>query len=237
MSKKNMTSKEFNEFIKTPKGKAVLFFGAYLLFFIFIAIFARTGGTSNVNRKFESGSPVKFSLNSVLNKNFNFDYEVVVDGFTTTYKGSSTKVNSSFIMSNGTTYYFNGSNYFTNTGGVWLNVSNPYIQYGFIDVENISSLLDKATYISKTEFDSGKDVYTFNISSATITKLLEDKDIDVEEIPNEILVSIDDDNNVNEIKYNLDSYCKIKNICTMGMNITLKYEHFGKVEEITSPLE
>ena len=54
-----MTSKEFKEFIKTPKGKATMFFGAYLLFFIFIGIFARVGGTSNVNRKYETGSPHK----------------------------------------------------------------------------------------------------------------------------------------------------------------------------------
>ena len=68
MEKKKMTNKEFKEFIKTPRGKATMFFGAYLLFFIFIAIFARTGGTSNVNRKYETGSPLRFNINSILNK-------------------------------------------------------------------------------------------------------------------------------------------------------------------------
>lgn len=236
MSKKNMSNKEINEFLKTPKGKAVLFFGAYFLFFMFIAILARTGGTSNINRKYEASSPLQFSLNSILNKNFKFNYEIVVDGVTTTYEGSSTKINSTFTVNNNI-YYFNGSNFFTNTSGVWLNVSNPYNYYEFINNENIESLLEKATYISKTEYDSGKDVYTFNISSATISKLLDGNDLDIEEVPNEIVISVDDQNNVNEIKYTLDSYCRVKNSCIMGLKITLKYENFGKIEEISSPLE
>lgn len=237
MNKKKMTNKEFKEFIKTPKGKACLFFGAYLLFFIFIGIFARTGGTSNVNKKYESGSPLQFSISSIVNRNYKFNYEVVVDGVTTTYEGSSTKTNSSFSKNGTESYYFNGSNYFTNTSGVWLNVSNPYMYYDFINSDNIDSLIETATYISKTEYENGSEVYNFKISSATINKLIEGNDLDVEEVPNEIVISVDDDNVVNEIKYTLDSYCKVKGTCVSGLQITLKYEDFGEVEEIVSPLE
>ena len=106
-----------------------------------------------------------------------------------------------------------------------------------MDTNIIKSLIEKATYISKTEYDSGKDVYNFKISSATISKLFEGVDIDAEEIPNEIIISVDEDNNITEVKYLLDSYCKVKEICVSNMNITLNYEEFGKVEEITSPLE
>ena len=235
--KNKMTSKEFKEFIKTPKGKAAMFFGAYLLFFIFIAIFARTGGTSNVNRKYETGSPLRFNINSILNNNFKYTYNVNVDGVSTVYSGSSTKVNSLFKVNDLNEYYFNGSNYFTNTNGVWLNVSNPINYNKFMDTNLIKSLIEKATYISKTEYDSGNDVYNFKIATATISKLFEGVDIDVEEIPNEVIVSVDEDNNITEVKYVLDSYCKAKNICKMGMNITLNYEDFGKVTDITSPLE
>ena len=236
MEKKKMTNKEFKEFIKTPRGKATMFFGAYLLFFIFIAIFARTGGTSGVNKKYETGSPFKYSLNEIANKNYKFNYSFVVDGVTTIYEGDSTKVGSLFTV-NGISYYFNGSNYFTNTNGVWLNVSNPYSYEEFVDSNMIKKLLENATYISKTEFEDGKDVYTFNVASATINKLFKNSDLDVEEIPNEIVISVDEDNNINEIKYTLDSYCKVMGICTMGMDVTLKYEAFGEVNDITSPLE
>lgn len=236
MEKKKMTNKEFKEFIKTPRGKATMFFGAYLLFFIFIAIFARTGGTSGVNKKYETGSPFKYNFNEIANKNYKFNYSFVVDGVTTIYEGNSTKTGSLFSV-NDVSYYFNGSNYFTNTNGVWLNVSSPYSYYGFVDSDKMKELLDKATYISKTEFEDGRDVYTFNIASATINKLFENRDLDVEEVPNEIVISVDDDNNINEIKYTLDSYCKAKGICVMGMNVTLKYEEFGEIGEIASPLE
>lgn len=237
MSNKKMTNKEFKEFIKTPRGKATMFFGAYLLFFIFIGIFARTGGTSNVNKKYETGSPLKYSVSSIVSGNYKFNYEIIVDGVTTTYEGSSTKTNASFSKNGNETYYFNGSNYFTNTSGVWLNVSNPYMYYNFINSDSIKSLIDKATYISKTEYENGSEVYNFKISSATINKLFEGTDLDIEEVPNEIMVGVDEENNVNEIKYTLDSYCKVKSSCTMGMRITLKYDSFGSVEEITSPLE
>lgn len=213
-----------------------MFFGAYLLFFIFIAIFARTGGTSGVNKKYETGSPFKYSINNIANKNYKFNYSFVVDGVTTVYTGDSTKTGSLFTV-NGVSYYFNGSNYFTNTNGVWLNVSNPYSYYEFVDSSKISLLLEKATYISKTEFEDGREVYTFNIASATINKIFENSDLDIEELPNDIIISVDENNHINEIKYVLDSYCKAKNICVMGMNVTLKYENFGEVGEITNPLE
>ena len=236
MEKKKMTNKEFKEFIKTPRGKATMFFGAYLLFFLFIAIFARTGGTSGVNKKYETGSPFKYNINDIANENYKFNYSFIVDGVTTNYEGSSTKTGSLFTV-NGVSYYFNGSNYFTNTNGIWLNVSNPYNYEGFVDAKKIGTILEKATYISKTEFEDGREVYTFNISSATINNIFENSDLDIEELPNEITISVDDDNNINEIKYTLDSYCKAKGICIIGMNITLKYEDVGKVEEIISPLE
>lgn len=235
--KNKMTSKEFKEFIKTPKGKAAMFFGAYLLFFIFIAIFARTGGTANVNKKYETGSPLRFNINSILNNNFKFNYNINVDGVTAVYVGVSTKTNSVFKVNDSLEYYFNGSNYFANTNGVWLNVANPILYDKFMETTNIELLLKSATYISKTEYESGKDVYNFKISTATISKLFEGVDVDVEEIPNEVIVSVDEDNNITEVKYVLDSYCKAKNICKMGMNITLNYEDFGKVTDITSPLE
>ena len=40
MKNKKFDYKEFQEFIKTPKGKAVLFFGIYAFFFLMIAILA-----------------------------------------------------------------------------------------------------------------------------------------------------------------------------------------------------
>lgn len=233
---KKMTYKEFKEFIKTPKGKALAFFGVYLIFFIFIGLFARLGG-STLDRNYETGSSLEFSVASIINKNFKFNYKVVVDGVGNTYDGSSTQSASMFTVNNLDNYYYNGSGYFSNVGGIWINVNNPIVAGGLIESANIKTILENATYISKTEYDSGKKVYNYNISSASINKILENVDVDIEEIPNEIHVSVDSDKVVNEIKYNLDSYCKVKGLCVNTMEITLKYEGFGTVKEITSPLE
>lgn len=236
MSKKE-SKNEIKELMKTPRGRAILFFGAYLLFFLFIAIFARTGGTSNINKKYESGSPLDFSLNGIEKSNYKFKYEVNIDGVISKYEGSSTFNNSLFKVNDTKEYYFNGKNYFTNNNGVWLNVENPLKSYDFINNKNIGKYIEKATYISKTEYDSGKDVYTFNISSATINKILFNKDLDISEVPNEIIISTNDENNVNEVKYVLDSYCKVKKLCTNSMKITLNYDDIGNVSDIASPLE
>ena len=125
---------------------------------------------------------------------------------------------------------------------LWYNKDEDNTYIGFSD-GIYDSGYDEITYLEISEVDSrlvaqiGKDVYNFKISSATISKLFEGVDIDVEEIPNEIIISVDEDNNITEVKYLLDSYCKVKEICVSNMNITLNYEEFGKVEEITSPLE
>ena len=215
MKNKKFDYKEFQEFIKTPKGKAVLFFGIYAFFFLMIAILARSGG-STLDRKYESGSKYQFSIASIVNKNFNFDYEVNVDGNITNYSGSSDQSSLSFLVNNTSNYYYNGSNYFTN---------------------NISDILNEAMYVSKTEYDNGREVYNFKISSATLNKLFENKDLDIEEVPNEVNFSVNDEGIVDEITYNVDSYCKVKNICLNSMKVTLKYKDFGKIAKITSPLE
>lgn len=236
MKGKKFDYKEFKEFVKTPKGKAVLFFGIYAFFFLFIAVVARTGG-STLNKKYESGSKYQFSIASIINKNFNFDYEVIVDGVTTSYSGSSDQSTLSFLVNNTNSYYYNGSNYFTNNNGVWLNVENPFIGYNFMDTKNIQDILDASMYISKTEFDSGREVYNFNVSSASLNKLFENKDLDIEEVANEVTYSVNEEGIVDEVSYTLDSYCKAKNTCLNSMKITLKYKDFGKVAKITSPLE
>ena len=48
MKKKNKEIKKnqaIKEFLKTPRGKGIVFFGFYFFFFLFIAILSRTGGS------------------------------------------------------------------------------------------------------------------------------------------------------------------------------------------------
>lgn len=241
MSNKKKKNEEFSfkELTSTPRGKAILFFGAYLIFFFALAILARSGGVSNGtsnNKKYETGSPLQFSLAGISSGNYKFIYTLTVDSGVSTMTGISDGSRERATCTALNEYYKENDNYFTNLNGVWVKTTDPYAEYPFFDVENISDLIETASYVSKTEYESGNDVYTFSISSASINKLFYNADLDIEEVPNEIILGVDEDNYVTEVKFILDSYCKAKGSCTSNMTITLKYEMFGEIEEITSPL-
>ena len=227
---------EVKELLKTARGRAILFFGAYLLFFLFIGIFARTGEVSKVNQKYDSGSPLRFSIREIEKNNYKFNFEISVEDNISLYQGEIADGNSLFTNDE-LSYYYNGQKYFTNKNDIWVAVDNPYIYYEFIDVNNINKLIENSTYISKTEYESGKVIYNFDISTSTIIRLLENKEIDVDDVTNSVILSVNEDNVVDEVKYNLNSYCQFKNICDGKMDMVLKYGNFGLIEKINNPLE
>lgn len=232
---KNEDLDKVRQFIKTPKGKALLFFGFYFIFFILIGTSFRGESSSGIESNSENNSSFDFNLKSITSNNFKFNYDIIVDDLVISYNGSKYDNKENFNIQE-VNYYKENENYFINTNGVWLKCENPYLYSQFYKSDNILSLLGNASYISKTEYDSGKNVYNFSLASATINKLFENNDLDIEEIPNEILVSVDEDGYVNKIKFKLDSYCKVKNICMNSMIVELTYDDYGKIEEIISPL-
>lgn len=236
-NKRKVNKEDFKKFISDPKGKAFVFFVGYLIFFIVIGIVARVGGSNNYNRDYETETKKQFDLTYIERNNYKFNYKIKIDDNYLTYSGIRYDTQEKVTCTNLVEYYGENGNYFVNNSGLWIKADNPYKYSEFYDINNIYKLLEMATYISKTTYESGKDVYNFSISSSTINKMFENVDIDVEELPNEIIVSTDYNGNVNEIKFTLDSYCKVKNICVNNMSITLAYELYGEIEKITSPLE
>ena len=232
---KNEDLKKILDFIKTPKGKAVLFFAIYFIFFLFIGVvFKSSGSTSLVD---DNNSSFDFNLESITNNNYKFTFNILVDDKEIIYNGIRYDDREDVTKDSSIRYYREKDNFFIDSNGVWIKSENPYLYNEFYNSDNISSLLASASYVSKTEYDSGKVVYNFSISSASINKLFEENDLDVEEIPNELIVSVDEYGYVNKIKFNLASYCKVKNICVNNMVIDLFYDEYGKVEEIISPLK
>ena len=229
--------KEFNfkELTSTPRGKAMVFFGIYLIFFLIIAVAARVGGTNSTSKKYEVGSKLQYSLSSIETNNYKFTYTLEIDGNSKVCSGDKFATKELINCTDGS-YYGDNENYFINNNDVWIRSNSPYLYDDFYDISNIKSLIKQATYVSKTDYDSGMDVYEFSLSSATITKFFENVDMDIEEVPNVVLLSTDEDGNVNEIKFKLNSYCVHKGICYNSMVIDLFYESFGEVEDIVSPL-
>ena len=79
--KNNKKDSELKELMSTPRGKAIVFFGAYLIFFIIIAVSARSGGgnSSPLDRVYETGDEKSFSMANIESNNYKYNYKIMID--------------------------------------------------------------------------------------------------------------------------------------------------------------
>lgn len=237
----NKNENLFSKLKKTPRGQAVLFFGGYFFFFLFIMLIVRVMGSgSTVGKTYDEAKGYGFSVVNITNSNYSFNHNVSLDGNVSNYKGNKKNNEERFVLTNnlGTyDYYRNGVDFFNNKSGLWIKSDNPYLFYNFFDIDNIMDLIDKAKLDYKTDYESGKKIYNFVITSTTINKYFEDVDLDIADDLNEIIVHVNDDNFVEKFEFKLDSYCKAINMCFNELKITLEYDEYGEIKEITSPME
>ena len=234
--KENLFEKMKND----PKGQAVLFFGGYLIFFIFIMIVTRTMGTgSTVGKEYDAAKGYSFSVVNIREENYAFNHNIVLDSATSNYKGTRIGNEERFVLSNamGTyDYYRKGLEFFNNKSGLWIKDDNPYMFYRFFDVEHIMNIIDKAKLDYKTDYESGKKIYNFLITSTTLHNYFEDVDLDIADDLNEIVVHVDEYGLAEKFEFKLDSYCKAISACSNELKITLEYSEYGEIKKITSTL-
>lgn len=236
---------KFKEFIdlikklkKTPKGRAVLFFCFYFLFFLVIAVVARIGPRYTTSLEDYKGTGL--SDTALTAKNYKFDYTISIDGVNYNYSGVSDGTSQLFNYTGdgfSDAYYKNSLDYFKNNAGLWIKTENPYLYEDFLDYSKISEIFVDASYISRTEFESGEAIYNFQISTTSIVDRLDKLDIDIDDVANDIKFSTNSEGQINKIELNLSSYFKYKNICNNTFLITLNYSDFGNVSEIVSPID
>lgn len=241
---KNNDNKNIVSFIKelykTPRGRGILFFAAYFVFFVVLIILVRTGERGNTAGTYETVKSYHFSVNDIASNNYNFSHSINLDDKTFTYSGSRYFNEEVFVFSdslNTLEYYRNDNNYLSKTGDLWLKSDNPYLFPMFFEIQKINEILDKATYISKTDYESGRKVYHFEVSTTTLVSLLENKNVDLDDLPNEVVVTTNEEGDVTEIKLVLNSYCQYQGSCSLGLQILLKYSDYGKIQEIASPID
>ena len=225
----------------TPRGQALLFFGGYFFFFLFIIVAVRLmGGGSTVGKEYDEAKGYSFSVVNITDANYSFEHSVLLDGNNNGYKGTKKNSEERFVLSNnlGTyDYYRKGIDFFNNKSGLWIKSDNPYLFYNFFDIDKVMALIDKAKLDYKTDYESGKKIYNFVITSTTIHNYFEGIDLDIADDLNEIIVHVDEHGLVEKIEFKLDSYCKAINMCFNELKITLQYDEYGKIKEITSPLD
>jgi len=223
------------ELLKTSKGRKILFFSFYLFFLIVLILIVRfSDGTNHFNEEYESGSSSNISVKEI--NNFSYNYKIMLDGVLHDYVGQRNDNKEKFTYNN-SSYYSEDGNYFINNSNMWLKVDNPVKFNYFVDLGNVNKILEKATSISKTEYESGKVSYNYEISSNTLIALIDNIDTDFDDKPNTIIINVDEDNNTNEIKFNLGSYCINTKQCNKSLDIELYYDDFNKVDDIKSVLD
>ena len=126
--------------------------------------------------------------------------------------------------------------YYKNINGVWSRTDNPYLYSEYLDFTNLEKILTSATYDSKTEYNNGSKLYTYDISTTTLVKIINKEDIDIADNPNKIIVTTNEDNEATKFEFYLTPYVNYKdNNSSSILNISLEYSNFGKVEEIENP--
>ncbi len=228
------------EFIKEtynkPKGKAILFFLGYFVFFVVIMIVARVGTPHPLNADdYEKGNPYEYSIDNLLSENYNYTYTVSCGENKYIYNGKKDGTDEMFIF-NEVDYYRNSNGYFNNKSGSFVKGESPFKYEYFMKLENINDLFTNSYYVSKTMFDDKRQSYNFLISTNTINKLVDNKDTDIDDEANSLILGTDKDGYVNKIEFLLDNYAVYKKECNNKLRILLEYDNYGEIDKIKSPI-
>ncbi len=221
--------KLIKELNSTPRGKAVLFFGFYAIFFIVLFIIMAIGKSNNNYSLDDIYNTNKISFSSI-DSNFEYSYKFYIDNNIYTYDGKKRNNEETFIFNNAGYYNKNGD-FYQNDGGNYVEVDSPFIYREFTDNDVIKQLIDVSSFSSKTEYENGDMMYNYKITTSTIVKELDDIDTDIDDVPNEISIYVSKDGNIKNIKFNLNSYGLFKSISMNKFEIELSYFNYGEVDD------
>lgn len=235
---KNFDPEKISEFLKSPKSKPVLFFGFYFIFFLVLALLFRMTPATPKNQVPQARPKHYYNLGKLEDGNFHFDYKYNINNIMYTYTGDQNGVRQIFSRSSNNVvedYYGYTNLFMQKQNGVWNKCNNPYVFYEFLDVNNIKKILSKATFMSKTEFQDESKSYTYQISTSTLEKIISNNIVDLDDVPNQIVITMDENSYVEKIDYSLNSYALYKNPNLKNVNISLSYSDFGNIKEIEEP--
>ena len=221
--------KNIKNILKTPRGKAISFFSFYLIFFIVIIVMIR----SNPSTLDDDVITPKFDFSLIESNNYHFHYQDVLGNSSIIYDGDrnndsalftkSDSVNSLSIYSSGSIYLGKGTN------NEYVMIDNPYLFPELKDLDSIKKMLNKATYIS-----TGNLKKTYQISTTTLVSLFDNKEIDLDDMPNTIVVTTNSDGQIYKLEYDFSSYSIYRGYG--AYQSSLLYSNFSNVPEIEKPV-
>lgn len=228
--------KKYKEIRKDPQKRAWVVLGFYFIFFLILIISIRVGNSSNRKyNNYQNGKSTKYDLSKIINGNYQFNYNINLDSNIYSYTGNCNNYNCLF-NSNNIDYYKSHDLYFVHDT-IWSKCDNPIKFYQFMNIDNISQILNNSYLDSTTNYESGDYEYKLLISTNSLDKIIFNNVTDYDEIPNNITLRTNNENSVYKINYNLDSYCKLNNLCNNNLSIEISYDKFGEIEEIKNPVK
>ncbi len=220
---------------KDPKGKAILFFGFYFIFFtVIIALLRFSSHPGSYQSDDLQNNNLAFEVDTFTQDNYHFHYTVLEDNHSYIYDGKKNGVE--LFTFQDQEYYFDGTSYYLHNG-IWFQSESPYLYSDFLDTSKIVQLLQKAYFESETTYKSGKTTYHFLLDTNLIYQLLFQKNTDYEGNENALIVNVNENKKIESIIFDLVDYCKSLDTCQNTLKISLEYDEIGLVGEIESPIE
>lgn len=168
---------EFKTFYNDKKGKYILFFGFYLIFFIFLAIYIRSVKDNKPIEKNKEEIVEKeittYDISNLINNDYSYEIEVSDNYNTTNFSGTKNNVD-------------------------YANFENKY----FLDIYNINQLLKRSKFMGSED-----NILTYYLYNKELNELLLTNKTENEEISsNKIFVYVNDDAEVEKIVFDLSTY-------------------------------
>ena len=239
--------KEENKYIKfiknlynSRRGRAILFFVFYFVFFLVLISIIRTNYSSNnhINISNDNKVNTEYKLDGIESGNYHFTREENINGIITKFTGDKSDEKTEGIMTSNNIFY----SYFIydninliKTIDKYEVTSELYHFNNITDDNNISRILKKATLISKTEYETGNILYNYEITTNTINKIVNGKEIDIADIPNKIALETNEEDEVIKITYDLSSYATYINNISTTITIAIDYSNFNEIKDIEIP--
>lgn len=239
--RKNKVIEAIKNLSSTERGRAVLFFGFYLIFFFVVIVLVRTShnAPTRTNETIQKTVSYSYNLERLEKRNYHFKYLSTIGEDIILYEGDRFQTKEFFqVMTNALVnyYYRDGELFIKQENTSWVVSDTPYVLDAFYDVDMIGQILEKAEFIAKTEYNNTKLELQFRISTKELIKLFKLQDIPIiNEEQNEIVLELDQDKNIERIEYDLTNFYTTAYQVPKKVFIEMTYSNFGKVKEIEKP--
>lgn len=219
---KNTVNDVFND----SQKKAWVVLGAYFIFFIVIIFSIRSNQTKNDNLN-QNNSNLPFSISKIKSNNYDFKYTVNFDDNIIIYQGKNYQSNSLFTVNDLDTYYKEGEVFFKKENEVFVNSDNPYKFSELRNIDIVEKILNQAKLDSHTIYEDSTKIYNYQITTDTLEKIFNNRDIDTDLAVNKITVYVDNLNQASKFTFDFSSYANYKSYILSKGIVEVEYSNFS----------